>query len=219
MTDNTSPVATLAGRLPKGNGLTRAVERLHGQNGALVPFIGFLEIDESGEDKNDVLKIRTSIARLELCTGELEREAKDLLARATTAANQYGGQQQLFADPGTEAEEQEQRDQLLGFLREWQAEQKPPLDDQAAADRWKSFHGGHYDARPEAAKAVHLREFLMSIGALADSDWPATATATGDEAGDVDVDQGDEPDEDLDTPADQPVPAIRSVPFHGPGAA
>ncbi len=170
MTDNTSPVATLTARLPKGNGLTRAVPTLFEQRGALVPFIGFMRVEECGLDADDVQHLKGSIARFELCMGELDHDAKSLLARATTAANTYGGQQVLFAEPGEQEELQAQRDLLLKFLREWQAEQKPAVSDTQAADRWNSWHGGHYDARPEAAAPLHLREFLLSIGALAEDD-------------------------------------------------
>jgi hypothetical protein len=214
LTDNTSPVATLAAKLPKGNGLTRAVERLHGNNGAIVPFIGFIEVEESGEDKNDVLKIKTSIARLELCFGELEREAKDLLARASEAATSREGQQALFAD---DADFEAKRQEVLGFLHEWAVEQWPDADgpqrDERLAEKWQSWHGGHYDARPEAGAPAHLREFAISIGALADS------TAGGDIVTDQDdqdddgdgFGEDDEPAEHDDDPA-VPQPAFSGAP-------
>lgn len=167
MTDNTSPVATLAARLPKGNGLTRAVEQLHGNNGALIPFIGYLEVEESGEDKNEVLKIRTSIARLELCQGDLERDAKDLLARASHAANSHPGQMTLMAEPGTAAAKAEERDRYVGYLREWQAEQTPPVSDADAGEQWNNFAGGHY-GELDTAEPAFLREFLLNLGALPD---------------------------------------------------
>lgn len=200
MTDHTSPVAKLAAGLPKGNGLTRAVPVLFEQRGALVPFIGLMRVEESGLDADDVQHLKGSIARFELCLNDLEHDAKGLLARATTAANEYGGQQQLFADPGSQAELEEQRDLLLTFLREWQAEQKPPLDDEAAAEKWNSWHGGFYDARPEAAAPVHLREFLMSIGALADDGGPVDAA---DEDG---FGAGDEPDSEDQAGDEKAVP-------------
>lgn len=187
MTDNTSPVATLAARLPKGNGLTRAVERLHGNNGALVPFIGFIEVEESGEDKNQVLKIRTSIARLELCTGELERDAKDLIARASYRANTHGddGTAALFPEPGTAAAKAEDRTRYIGYLREWQKEQDPAVSDADAAVLWNNFAGGHYGALDQAAPE-YVREFLLNIGALPDEtadavDAPAFSDATDDD--------------------------------------
>lgn len=167
MTDNTSPVATLAARLPKGNGLTRAVEQLHGNNGALIPFIGYLEVEESGEDKNEVLKIKTSIARLELCQGDLERDAKDLLARASHAANSHPGQMTLMAEPGTAAAKAEERDRYIGYLREWQAEQDPAVSDADAGVLWNNFAGGHY-GELDTAEPAFLREFLLNLGALPD---------------------------------------------------
>lgn len=180
MTDHTSPVATLAGKLPKGNGLTRAVESLHGHNGALVPFIGYLEVEESGEDKNEVLKIRTSIARLELCRGDLERDAKDLIARASHAANSHPGQMTLMAEPGTAAAKAEERDRYIGYLREWQKEQDPPLSDADAAVRWTDFAGGNYGSLDQAAPA-YLREFLLSIGALPDDPAVPAVEFSGDD--------------------------------------
>lgn len=219
MTDYTSPVAKLAAGLPKGNGLARAVPVLFEQRGTLVPFVGLMRVEETGLDADDVQHLKGSIARFELCLGALEHDGKGLLARATTAANEYAGQQTLFAEPGSEEQEQEKRDELLGYLREWQAEQTPPLTDDEAADRWNSFHGGFYDARPEAAKAIHLREFLMSIGALADSptvDGPALAD--GEE--EVDLDDDDTtPDADDDDDTEQPAaPTLASVPFQQPHA-
>lgn len=181
MTDNTSPVATVKAKLPKGNGLTRAVEQLHGHNGALIPFIGYLEVEESGEDKNEVLKIKTSIARLELCQGELERDAKDLIARASHAANSYPGQMTLLAEPGTAAAKAEERDRYIGYLREWQKEQDPPLSDADAGQRWNDFGGGNYGALTKAAPA-YLLEFLLDIGALPDSEPAVTVPPfSGDE--------------------------------------
>lgn len=167
MTENTSPTATISAKLPRGNGLTRAVEVLHDQRGVLVPFIGYIRVDESGEDLNDVLKIKTSIQRLELCVGELERDAKDLIARASHAANSYPGQMTLMAEPGTAAAKAEERDRYIGYLREWQKEQDPPLSDADAAVRWNDFGGGNYGPLTKAAPA-YLLEFLLDIGALPD---------------------------------------------------
>lgn len=208
MTDNTSPVATLAAKLPKGNGLTRAVERLHGHNGTLVPFIGFIEVEESGEDKNEVLKIRTSIARLELCFGELERDAKDLLARASEAATSRQGQQALFAD---DADFEAQRAEVLGYLEEWQNEQDPPVTSELLEAKWQSWHGGHYDARLDHGAPAHLREFAISIGALADS--TPDGKLVGDE---LDAASDGEPDEQPDDDDDDAAaPTVPQPAFSG----
>lgn len=167
MTDNTSPVASLRAKLPKGNGLTRAVPALFEQRGALVPFVGLMKVEETGLDADDVQHLAGSIARFELCMGDLERDGRDLLARAAYAANAYPGQGTLFAEPGTAAALAEDRDRHIGYLREWQKEQDPPLSDADAGERWTNFSGGLYGALDQAHPA-HLREFLLSIGALPD---------------------------------------------------
>ena len=206
MTDNTSPVATLAARLPKGNGLTRAVERLHGHNGTLVPFIGYIEVEESGEDKNEVLKIKTSIARLELCFGPLAADAKDLLARASEAATSRGGQQTLFADDGDfEAE----RARILEVLEEWQNEQDPPVTSEVLEAKWQSWHGGHYDARLDHGAPAHLREFAISVGALADSEADGTVV--------METEPELEPEDTGAAEADADAPAAPAVTFSGDG--
>jgi hypothetical protein len=198
LTDNTSPVATLAARLPKGNGLTRAVERLHGRNGTLVPFIGFIEVEESGEDKNEVLKIKTSIARLELCFGDLERDAKDLLARASEAATSRSGQQVLFADDG---DFEAQRRSVLADLAEWAGEQDPPVTDELLEAKWQSWHGGHYDARLDHGAPAHLREFAISVGAIADTAPDGTVITSDTEDGFGDADDLLEHDDTSAVPA------------------
>lgn len=192
MTENTSPSATLSAKLPRGNGLTRAVESLHSQRGTLVPFIGYLRVDETGEDLNDALKIKTSIQRLELCVGDIERDAKDLIARASYAANAYPGQMTLMAAPGTAAALAEDRDRYIGYLREWQKEQDPPISDADAAQQWNDFGGGNYGTLDQAAPA-YLREFLLSVGALPDDPAkPDVEPPFSDD--DADDDDDDEPD-------------------------
>lgn len=196
MTDNTSPVATLAASLPKGNGLTRAAGELHKRKGALVPFIGYLRVEEVGEDLNDVLKVKTTIQRLELCTGELERDAKSLVARASFQANSHPGQLALMAEPGTIAAKAEERDRYVGYLREWQTEQDPPMSDADAGQLWHNFSGGHYGPLDQAAPEF-VREFLLEHGALPDEGGKPKADAAG----------TSDPDEDLDgEPTDPPGP-------------
>lgn len=191
MTESTSPVASLNKGLPKGNGLTRAVPTLFNQRGALVPFVGLMKVKETGLDDDDVQHLKGTIARFELCMGDLERDGKDLLARAAYAANTYPGQGALFAEPGTVAALAEDRDRHIGYLREWQKEQDPPVSDADAAKRWTDFSGGFYNALDQAHPA-HLREFLFSIGALTD-DEPAK---TGADDGNTDPDDEDEPPAD-----------------------
>jgi hypothetical protein len=207
LTDNTSPVAKLAAALPKGNGLARAVPLLFEQRGALVPFVGLMRVEESGLDADDVQHLKGSIARFELCLGALERDGRDLLGRCSQAATSREGQQALFAD---DADFEAQRTEAIGYLREWAAEQNPPLDDDTLEERWQSFHGGHYDARLEHGAPAHLREFAISIGALADS------TAGGDLVTDADAEddgfgEDDEPAEHDDDPA-VPQPAFSGAP-------
>jgi hypothetical protein len=192
LTDTTSPVAKLAANLPKGNGLSRAVEKLHGRNGAMVPFVGLLRVDESGEDLNDVLKIRTSIQRLELAFGPSAADVKDLITRCSTEATSVPGQQTFSLGP-TVDELDAQRAGLVRDLLEWGTEQTPALDVAGVTDRWNSWHGGHYDARLEEAPVPHLREFALVVGAIAEDqdpvlkpffsssdDTPAAEDATGD---------------------------------------
>lgn len=193
MTDSTSPVATLTAKLPKGNGLTRAAAELHGQKGALVPFIGYLRVEEVGEDLNDVLKVKTTIQRLELCVGELDRDAKDLIARASYAANSYPGQMALMAAPGTAAALAEDRDRYIGYLREWQKEQEPPVSDADAAQQWNDFGGGNYGTLDQAAPA-YLREFLLSVGALPDDPAKPDVDPPFSDDGEDDDDDADDAD-------------------------
>lgn len=191
MTDNTSPIATLHAKLPKGNGLTRAVPALFEQRGALVPFIGLMKVEETGLDASDVQHLKGSIARFELCIGDLDRDGKDLLARAAYAANAYPGQGALFAEPGTAAALAEDRERHIGYLREWQKEQDPPVSDADAADQWANFSGGEYGALDKAHPA-HLREFLLSVGALKDE--PVGSGADEPPFSDVDETGDDDPD-------------------------
>lgn len=182
MSDNTSPVATLAARLPKGNGLTRAAGDLHAQKGALVPFIGYLQVEEVGEDMNDVLKVKTTIQRLELCFGDLHRDAKDLIARAAYQANSHGGQGQLFAEPGSLAAQEEDRQRYLGFLKEWQAESD--LSDADVGEQWTNFHDGSYGPSITEANPAYLLEFLKTVGALPDEDTSSVPAVEFSSAGD-----------------------------------
>lgn len=199
MTDNTSPVAKLLATLPKGNGFARAVPQLFEQRGALVPFVGLMRIEESGLDADDREHVKGSISRFELCLGPLERDGRDLLTRASTDATSRGGQQALFAD---DADFEARRTEVIGYLREWQAEQTPALTDEQLEDRWQSFHGGHYDSRLEHGAPAHLREFAMTIGALADDDEPEP---------DPDAHRDDEdPDDDPEA-----LPAALANPFGG----
>lgn len=170
MTD-TSPVASLTKSLPKGNGLTRAVPTLFDQRGALVPFIGLMKVEECGLDADDVQHLKGTIARFELCMGDLDRDGKDLLARAAYAANAYPGQGALFAEPGTAAALAEDRDRYIGYYREWQKEQTPPVSDADAAQQWHDFSGGQYGPLDKTNPA-YLLEFLLSIGALPDETKP-----------------------------------------------
>jgi hypothetical protein len=197
VTDHTSPVAKLAAALPKGNGLSRAVPMLFDQRGALVPFVGLLRVEESGLDADDVQHLRASIARFELCLGALERDGRELLGRCSEAATSREGQQALFAD---DADFESQRAEAIGYLREWASEHKPPLDDDALEERWQSFHGGHYDARLKHGAPAHLREFAISIGALADTE-PDDDDGFG---------AGDEPDGDDRDERPVPQPAFSS---------
>lgn len=204
MTDTTSPVAKLAAVLPKGNGLSRAVERLHGNNGVMVPVVGLIRIDESGEDLNEVLKIRASIQRLELAFGPAAADVKDLITRCSTEATSHGnGQTTLDFGPSTE-ELDAQRISLVRDLVEWGTEQTPPLDVAGVTDRWNSWHGGHYDARLEEAPVPHLREFALVVGAIAEDQDPVLAPffSAADTAATDDV---DEPaDDDTTTSEDSP---------------
>jgi hypothetical protein len=204
MTD-TSPVAKLVAGLPKGNGLARAVPRLFEQRGALIPAIMLLKVSEAGLDADDVEHMRYTIERAELCLGELERDGKQLLARASEQATSREGQQALFADT---ADFEAMRTEVLGYLREWAEEKWPDADDaqraELLAEAWASWHGGHYDARPENGAPAHLREFAISCGALADSDPEnVTAPLEDDEPADDPADDGsdDEPAADSSVPA------------------
>lgn len=210
---NTSPVAKLTAGLPKGHGLARAVPTLFEQRGALVPFIGLMKVEECGLDADDVQHLRGSIARFEMCMGDLERDGKDLLARAAYAANAYPGQMTLMAAPGTVAALAEDRDRHIGYLREWQKEQDPPVSDADAAKQWADFSGGFYNALDQAHPA-HLREFLLNIGALKDE------LVNGD---DDPVGDGAEPDDEADAdaePAEKPAKKTTAkgkvVPFQPP---
>lgn len=194
MTD-TSPVAKLAGKLPKGNGLARAVPQLFEQRGALIPFVGLMHIDETGLDADDVQHLKGSIARFELCLGELERDGKDLIGRCSEAATSREGQQALFAD---DADFEAQRTHLLELIEEWQNEQDPPVTSEVVEAKWQSFHGGKYDARLDHGAPAHIREFAIYLGALADS------TADGEVIpGELDGFGAGDPD---DEPADSSIP-------------
>lgn len=216
MTDNTSPVARLAASLPKGNGLTRAAGDLFARKGALVPIVGYIRVEEVAEDLNDVRKVLTTIQRLELCTGELERDAKSLVARASFQANNHPGQMALMAEPGTAAARAEDRDRYIRFLREWQTEQDPPMSDADAATLWHNFSGGHYGALDQAAPEF-IREFLLEHGALPDEggkpkdDTAAIATDPNGE---------DSPEADLTPkkPAKKTTAKGQVVPFQSPTA-
>jgi hypothetical protein len=211
MTDSTSPVARLAASLPKGNGLTRAAGDLYSRKGALVPFIGYVRVEEVAEDLNDVRKVLLTIQRLELCTGELERDAKSLVARASFQANNHPGQMTLMVEPRTAAAIAEDRDRYIRFLREWQKEQDPQVSDADAAQLWHSFSGGHYGALDQAAPA-YLREFLLERGILPDEG----AKPQGEAA------LASEPDDAADPEPDVPVkkPAKgKDVPFQTPAGA
>lgn len=204
MTD-TSPVAKLVAGLPKGNGLSRAVPALFEQRGALIPAILLLKVSEAGLDADDVEHMRYTIERAELCLGELERDGKQLLARAAEKATSREGQQALFADT---ADFEAMRKEVLGYLEEWAAEEWPDATDEQRreqlAEKWVSWHGGHYDARPENGAPAHLHEFAIAVGALADSDPEnVTASLTTDPAPDDDgFGAGDdEPQRDDDAPA------------------
>jgi len=200
VTDTTSPVAKLVAALPKGNGLSRAVERLHPQRGAMVPFCGLIRVDESGEDLNDTLKIRVSIQRLELGFGPAAADIKDLITRCSTEATSHSnGQVALDFGPSME-ELDEQRSSLIRDLLEWGEEQEPALDVAGVTDAWNSWHGGHYDARLEEAPVPHLREFALVKGAIAEDQDPIlapffSAATTPDEPTldeDDDLDNGDD---------------------------
>lgn len=94
----------------------------------------------------------------------------------------------------------EQRTEVLGYITEWATEEG--VDDDALTERWRSFHGGNYDARLESAAPAHLREFAMSVGALADSEPVSPA----DDEADAD-DPDDEGADDPEAQAERPVPA------------
>lgn len=192
MTDNTSPVATLIAKLPKGNGLTRAADKLYGQNGSMVYGVVALRVEESAIDLNDVEKIKASIQRLELAFGPSAADVKDLLTICSSKATSLDGQGTLFA-PDT-SHDDEDRAGLIRDLLEWGTEQNPALDVAAITDLWNSWHGGHYDARLEQAPVRYLREFAIVKGAIAETIPLAPTFSTGD----------DEPADDQgeDEPAD-----------------
>ncbi len=162
---NTTPSATLAARLPKGNGLTRATPDLFHRRGDLIPFIGLIRVDEAGLDAEDNEHIRTSIARLEIAGGHLAADVKDLLTACATAATTHAGQGTLFPPEGNSDEE---RRELLGYIKEWGTEQDPVLDLPAITEQWNSWHGGFYDARLEEAPVRYLREFCFVKGVIAE---------------------------------------------------
>lgn len=162
---NTSPSATLAARLPKGNGLTRAAANLFHRRGDLIPFVGLIRVDEAGLDAEDNEHIRTSIARLEIGTGHLAADIKDLITACSTVATTHPGQGTLF--PAHDNSDEERRE-LLGFLAEWGQEQDPPRDLPAITEMWNSWHGGFYDARLEEAPVSYLREFCFVKGVIAE---------------------------------------------------
>lgn len=181
----TSPVAKLTAGLPKSNGLTRAVPHLFHRRGDLVPFFGYIRIEEAGLDADDNQHLRASIQRLELATGgPLAADAKDFITRCSSAATSVNGQLTLMPPSNND---DEARRELLGYLDEWAKEQTPPLDTAAVTDLWQSWHGGYYDARLEEAPVPHLREFCLVKGVLAD-DEPDTSEAEGD----ADPDDGTE---------------------------
>jgi hypothetical protein len=202
MTD-TSPVAKLVAGLPKGNGLARAVPRLFEQRGALIPAIMLLRVREAGLDDDDVEHMRFTIERAELCLGELERDGKELLGRASEAATSREGQQALFAD---DADFEAQRAELLGYLEDWQNEQDPPVTSEALEAKWQSFHGGNYDHRLDHGAPAHLREFAISIGALADSTPDGEVIAEPVDVPDAEVTEGDRPVVEDDPDAEPAVP-------------
>lgn len=195
MTDNTSPVATLSAKLPKGNGLSRAVPTLFPQRGALVPFVGMMRVEEAGLDLNDVQHLKGSIQRFELAFGPAAADAKDLITICSTAATSVDGQGSLF---DVNSEDDEQRRSLVRDLLEWGAEQDPPLDLGGITDLWNTWHGGHYDARIDHPKTPvrYLREFAISKEAIAEDPVLAPAFSDNGDGEPTEPQDGDEtPDE------------------------
>lgn len=194
MTDVTAPIARLSAKLPKGNGFSRAVPQLYERRGDIVFFVGAMRIEETSLDLNDTEKVLASIQRFELAQGPAVADVRDLLTICSTAATSVDGQQSLFiAD--RKADEEERRG-LIRDLLEWGTEQTPPLDVEGVTDRWRSWHGGNYDARLDSPKTPvkYLREFAIYVEAIAED--PLTPSFS-DDATDTDGDAaGETPNED-----------------------
>lgn len=122
-------------------------------------------------DKGRSVKVQYTALHAVEVTDEHEADRlRHLLAETRAGRGLSVRQPPLWDSPDDDSDER--RAEVLGYLSEWQLEQDPVVGDEQLEERWQSFHGGNYDARLSKGAPLHLREFAISVGALADSGGP-----------------------------------------------